>query len=62
MKIEESEEDIDGVKTFVQVAEPVSSSAPTGKVILLLHGAAFSSQTWIDQVDTIASLAALGNK
>ena len=32
------------------------------KVVLLLHGAAFSSQTWIDQVDTMATLAALGNK
>jgi len=62
VKILASEETIGGVKTFVQKAEPVSSSVPTGKVILLLHGAAFSSQTWIDQVDTVASLAALGNR
>ena len=31
-------------------------------MILLLHGAAFSSQTWVDKVDTLVTLAALGNR
>jgi len=35
--------------------------ARSGRTILLLHGAAFTSQTWIDKVDTIRTLAALGH-
>ena len=34
----------------------------SGKIVLLLHGAAFTSQTWIDKVDTIRTLAGLGHK
>ena len=33
----------------------------TEKVVLLLHGAAFSSQTWVARVPTIPTLAALGH-
>ena len=31
-------------------------------MILLLHGAAFTSQTWVDRVETLVTLAALGNR
>ena len=77
MKIEQSQVKIAGVETFVQVshiappgpsisrlqsAEPPNSSDRTGKVILLLHGAAFTSQTWVDKVETLVTLAALGNR
>ena len=31
-------------------------------MILLLHGAAFTSQTWVDKVETLVTLAALGNR
>jgi abhydrolase domain-containing protein 14 len=36
--------------------------ASSEKVVLLLHGAAFTSQTWVSEVPTIASLAAMGHK
>jgi len=62
VKIEQSQVKIAGVETFVQSAEPPNSSDRTGKVILLLHGAAFTSQTWVDKVETLVTLAALGNR
>eukprot|EP00092_Neocalanus_flemingeri_P014813 GFUD01015989.1.p1 GENE.GFUD01015989.1~~GFUD01015989.1.p1 ORF type:complete len:254 (+),score=79.30 GFUD01015989.1:27-764(+) len=59
--IEQENEKIYGVNTFYQTAEPPVGVARSGKVVLLLHGAAFSSQTWVTRVPTIATLAALGH-
>eukprot|EP00092_Neocalanus_flemingeri_P056856 GFUD01067453.1.p1 GENE.GFUD01067453.1~~GFUD01067453.1.p1 ORF type:complete len:272 (+),score=53.56 GFUD01067453.1:94-909(+) len=62
VNIEQNEQSIGGAVTFIQTAEPPQDVKLTGKVVLLLHGAAFTSQTWVDEVPTIATLAALGNK
>lgn len=62
VNIEQSEIDICGATTFTQKADPPENVSPTGKVVLLLHGAAFTSQTWVDKVPTIATLAVLGHK
>ena len=31
-------------------------------MVLLLHGAAFTSQTWVDKVDTVRTVAAMGHR
>jgi len=62
VKIQQSEQNIGGAATYIQTADPPKGVESTGKVILLLHGSAFTSQTWVDQVPTIETLAALGNK
>jgi len=62
VKIKHSEMNICGAATFTQQADPPEGVSPTGKVVLLLHGAAFTSQTWVDKVQTIATLAALGHR
>lgn len=61
VSISQKEVDIDGVSIFVQFADPPSSVKDSGKTVLLLHGAAFTSQTWVDKVPTLASLAAMGH-
>ena len=45
---------------FYRLAEPGDSSTPSGKVIFLLHGAAFTSETWEKEIGTIQTLASLG--
>jgi len=62
VNIEQNEQNIGGAATYIQTAEPPEEVQSTGKVVLLLHGAAFTSQTWVDKVPTIATLAALGHK
>jgi len=62
VQIKQSEQNIGGVETFIQKAEPPDNVSVSGKIVLLLHGAAFTSQTWVDQVPTIATLAALGHR
>lgn len=62
VQIQQKEENIGGAVTYIQTAEPPPDVKSTEKVVLLLHGAAFTSQTWVDKVPTIATLAALGNK
>merc|ERR1711915_204728 len=54
--------DVTGVDLYYQSAQPPTEVAESGKVILLLHGAAFSSQTWVDRVETISTLASLGHR
>ena len=44
-----------------QTGSPPPGTASTGRVVVLLHGAAFSSQTWLDRVPTVRTLAALGH-
>merc|ERR1719483_944762 len=60
--IEQKYENILGVNTFYQTADVPDGVDPSGQVVLLLHGAAFSSQTWVDRVPTIATLTAAGHK
>jgi len=60
--IKQSEQNIGGAATYIQRADPPENVSPTGKVVLLLHGAAFTSQTWVDKVPTISTLAALGHR
>ena len=45
---------------FYRLAEPSDSSTPSGKVIFLLHGAAFTSETWEKEIGTIQTMASLG--
>jgi len=60
--IEQKYFDAHGTETFIQSADPPDNVKKSNKVVLLLHGAAFTSQTWIDKVDTIRTLAALGHR
>ena len=62
VKVVQEEMVISGVNTFIQRASPPSKVARVSeKTVLLLHGAAFSSQTWVSVVPTIAILAAAGH-
>lgn len=45
-----------------RLTEPSSSVTPTGRILFLLHGAAFTSKTWVDQVPTLQTMAALGHR
>jgi len=62
VSIEQKYFDVHGTETFAQSANPPDNVKKSNKVVLLLHGAAFTSQTWIDKVDTIRTLAALGHR
>lgn len=60
VEIEQRTVNIKGVETFVQSASPPPGVHVHGQNVVLLHGAAFTSQTWISQVPTIATLASVG--
>jgi len=62
VKIQPMTVTIANIETFAQTADPPSGTSASGKVVLLLHGAAFTSQTWVDAVPTLASLAAMGHR
>jgi len=47
---------------FYRLAEPGASSTPSGQVLFLLHGAAFTSRTWENEIGTIQTMASLGHK
>jgi len=61
VKIEQHQKNILNIELFYQTAEPPTEVQKTGQVVFLLHGAAFTSQTWVDKVPTIATMAALGH-
>lgn len=61
VKIEQHQKNILNIELFYQTAEPPTDVQKTGQVLFLLHGAAFTSQTWIDKIPTIATMAALGH-
>ena len=48
-------------KVFYQYTSPPESGPSSGLYVLLLHGAAFSSQNWVD-IGTLSVLAAMGHK
>eukprot|EP00088_Acartia_fossae_P059970 TRINITY_DN7171_c0_g1_i1.p1 TRINITY_DN7171_c0_g1~~TRINITY_DN7171_c0_g1_i1.p1 ORF type:complete len:282 (+),score=42.34 TRINITY_DN7171_c0_g1_i1:188-1033(+) len=50
-----------GQSIFFQSGNIPGGVERSGRTVLLLHGAAFSSQTWIDRVPTLRTLAALGH-
>jgi len=52
---------VQGAEVFTQTGSPPPGTASTGRVVVLLHGAAFTSQTWLDRVATVRTLAALGH-
>lgn len=60
--IHQSTVPLGGVPTFLQKASPPSGVAVSGLTVLLLHGAAFDSQTWVTKVPTIATLASIGHR
>ena len=47
---------------FYRIAEPGDISTATGKILFLLHGAAFSSKTWQFEIGTIQTMASIGHK
>lgn len=59
--IEETTVDVLGISVYYKVGSPPVGANVSGSSVLLLHGAAFSSQTWVDRVPTIATLVALGH-
>lgn len=52
---------IQGVNTFYREAGPPEGVTGSGEVVVLLHGAAFQSKTWLD-LNTINILAAMGHR
>ena len=61
VKVVQEELVISQVSTFLQRASPPPEVARVSdKTVLLLHGAAFSSQTWVSEVPTMTTLAAAG--
>ncbi|XP_076344162.1 putative protein-lysine deacylase ABHD14B isoform X1 [Tachypleus tridentatus] len=58
IKVKENVLSVDNIQVFYREAQPESESSPHIS-ILLLHGAAFSSQTWL-HLGTIQILAAMG--
>ena len=61
VKVVQEELVISQVSTFIQRASPPPEVARVSdKTVFLLHGAAFSSQTWVSQIPTITTLAAAG--
>ena len=49
-------------RLYVQTAKPPPGVKPTWRTVLLLHGAAFTSETWVSSIPTMATLAAAGHK
>jgi len=62
VNIEEHYRKIEGINTFYTNAEPPTGVEKSNKVLVLLHGQAFTSQTWINQVPTVTTMASLGHR
>lgn len=50
-----------GTNTFYREAHPPEGVPSSGEVVVLLHGAAFKSETWL-KLNTINLLAAMGHR
>ena len=53
---------IKGTNIFYRYSDPADGSTPSGQVLFLLHGAAFTSKTWQAEIGTIQTFASLGHK
>ncbi len=51
-----------GVEVFHRKCSPGFLRPSSGKTLLLLHGAAFTSETWTKDVKTVQTLCALGHR
>eukprot|EP00094_Tigriopus_californicus_P011626 TCALIF_11231-PA protein Name:"Similar to Abhd14b Alpha/beta hydrolase domain-containing protein 14B (Mus musculus)" AED:0.10 eAED:0.10 QI:0/0.8/0.66/0.83/0.8/0.66/6/141/260 len=60
--ISESSVKVKGIDVFYRVAEPGKVVDPTGLTLFLLHGAAFTSSTWQNQIDTTQTMSTLGHR
>ncbi|XP_053629167.1 putative protein-lysine deacylase ABHD14B isoform X2 [Cherax quadricarinatus] len=60
VKVTNNTINIMGSNTFYREAQPPEGVASSGEVVVLLHGAAFQSKTWLD-LNTINLLAAMGH-
>lgn len=60
VKVTNSAINIMGSDTFYREAQPPEGITSSGEVVVLLHGAAFQSKTWLD-LNTINLLAAMGH-
>ncbi|XP_045601933.1 putative protein-lysine deacylase ABHD14B [Procambarus clarkii] len=60
VKVTNSTINIMGSNTFYREALPPEGVSSSGEVVVLLHGAAFQSKTWLD-LNTINLLAAMGH-
>lgn len=60
-RIQQKHQDILGTQMFYRECFPKSWD-DSGKTILLLHGAAFKSETWVKDVPTIQTMCALGHR
>lgn len=50
------------VNIHYRISEPAFGVEPSGKVLFLLHGAAFSSKTWVNEIGTMQTMASVGHK
>ena len=51
-----------GINVYYRVAEPAFETKRSGQVLFLLHGAAFSSKTWVNEIGTMQTMSSLGHK
>eukprot|EP00095_Tigriopus_kingsejongensis_P005910 maker-scaffold392_size185621-snap-gene-0.20 protein:Tk05910 transcript:maker-scaffold392_size185621-snap-gene-0.20-mRNA-1 annotation:"abhydrolase domain-containing protein 14b" len=60
--IRERTTDINGLNLFYREIMPGSVLEPSGQTVLLLHGHAFQSSTWQNEVPTLQTLSAMGHR
>ena len=48
--------------SFFRISDPAFGVAETGKTLFLLHGAAFTSKTWVNEIGTMQTMASVGHK
>ncbi|XP_042893506.1 protein ABHD14B-like [Penaeus japonicus] len=60
-QVESKTVNIMGIETFYRESQPPEGVVSSGEVVVLLHGAKFSSENW-KELDTIGILAAMGHR
>lgn len=62
-KVQQKTVKIGGADIFYRESLPTNPLVePTGQTLVLLHGAAFSSATWVNRINTIQTMSAAGHR